>query len=107
MLWQSTHSANWPQLYCVYLSVVTHATKPQMMATNRETPIEISKETFTKMGYQLVDTIASFIDTIEEKKVTTGESPEQLQHILGTAALPEKGTPAEQLLSKASDLLLQ
>lgn len=58
------------------------------------------------MGYQLVDTIASFISTIAEKPVTTGESPAQLQTIIGTASLPETGTPAEEILARASDLLL-
>ena len=76
------------------------------MLNNRETPIEISKSEFKKIGYRLIDTISDFIDTIEQKCVTTGESPEQLQNILGTSSLPENGTSAEQLLSKASDLLL-
>lgn len=76
------------------------------MLNNRETPIEISKSEFKKIGYRLIDTISDFIDTIDQKRVTTGESPEQLQNILGTSSLPENGTSAEQLLSKASDLLL-
>lgn len=76
------------------------------MTINRQTPIEISAAEFKKIGYRLVDTIASFIDTIEEKKVTTGESPKQLQNILGTSSLPENGSSAEEILLKASDLLL-
>src|SRR6476661_7258300 len=76
------------------------------MTKNREAPIEISKEDFTKMGYQLIDTLAQFIDSIAEKPVTTGESPQQLQTLMGTASLPENGTPPEELLLKASDLLL-
>ena len=76
------------------------------MTNNRETPIEISKEEFKKIGYQLIDTISDFIDTIEEKPVTTGESPKQLQKIIGTSSLPENGAPVEELLSKTSELLL-
>ena len=75
------------------------------MATNRETPIHIGKEEFKKIGYQLVDAIANFIDTIEEKPVTTGESPRQLQTILGTQPIPEEGQPAAEILAKATDLL--
>ena len=39
------------------------------MNYNRESPIEISKEDFKNIGYALVDSIANFIDTIDEKKV--------------------------------------
>ncbi len=75
------------------------------MKNKRETPIEISKAEFKKVGYQLIDAIADFIDTIEERPVTTGASPEQLQPIIGTASLPENGTGVEALLSKTTDLL--
>ena len=72
---------------------------------NRETPIEISKEEFKKTGYQLIDTIAEFFDTIKTKPVTTGESPKQLQAILGNTLLPEDGKSPEEILSSASHLL--
>jgi aromatic-L-amino-acid/L-tryptophan decarboxylase len=75
------------------------------MTNNRESPIEIDKEDFKKIGYQLIDTIADFISTIKEKPVTTGESPKQLQRILGTSPLPENGTPVEGLLAKTAELL--
>lgn len=76
------------------------------MTNNRKTPIEIGQEEFKRIGYQLIDTLANFIDTIEKRPVTTGESFQQLQHIIGTSSLPENGTSAAELLSKASDLLL-
>lgn len=75
------------------------------MNDNRQSPIEIDKAEFKKIGYQLIDTIADFISNIESKPVTTGESPEQLQKILGTAPLPLNGVPAEELLARASSLL--
>jgi aromatic-L-amino-acid/L-tryptophan decarboxylase len=69
-------------------------------------PIEINKEEFRKIGYQLIDSISSFIETIDEKKVTTGETPKQIQKLLGTASLPEHGTAVSELFTKASDLLM-
>ena len=75
------------------------------MKYKRETPIEISKAEFKKAGYQLIDSIADFIDTIEERPVTTGASPKQLQPLIGTESLPENGTPVEALLSKTTELL--
>ena len=76
------------------------------MTKNRETPIEISKEEFRRMGYQLIDSISDFFDTIEKKPVTTGASAKLLQEMIGTAALPERGRPADEILAKATDLLL-
>lgn len=77
------------------------------MTKNRKTPIEIGKAEFRKIGYQLIDTISDFIDTIDEKPVTAGESPEQIQNILGNTSLPEFGTSVPELFSKTSDLLLK
>jgi aromatic-L-amino-acid/L-tryptophan decarboxylase len=75
------------------------------MIPKRETPIQIPKEEFRRIGYQLIDAVADFIDTIEQKPVTTGESPNQLQPIIGTESLPEVGRPAGEILAKATDLL--
>jgi len=75
------------------------------MKTYRETPIEISKKDFKKIGYQLIDSISDFIDTIGQRPVTKGESPKQLQNIIGTSPIPEDGASVEELLAKTSDLL--
>ena len=75
------------------------------MTNHRETPIEISKEEFKKIGYQLIDSISDFMDTIKQKPVTTGESPKQLQKITGTSSIPENGASAEELIAKTSGLL--
>ena len=71
----------------------------------RESPIAITKDEFKKIGYQLIDTISDFIDTIDEKPVTTGETPQQIQTVLGNASLPENGTSVSELVLKTTDLL--
>ncbi len=76
------------------------------MKTHRETPIEISKEDFKKIGYQLIDLVAGFLDTIDKRPVTTGETPGQIQTILGDSDLPEHGTAPSALVSKTAELLL-
>ncbi|MEO7445718.1 MAG: aminotransferase class V-fold PLP-dependent enzyme [Ferruginibacter sp.] len=73
---------------------------------HRISPIEISKHEFKEIGYRLIDTIADFYDTINEKPVTTGETPKQIQAILGDASLPGNGTSASALITRTSDLLL-
>ncbi len=75
------------------------------MDENRENQIAINKKEFQKLGYQLIDRIADFIDSIDKKPVTTTKTPSELQKILGDASLPENGTSPIELLSKTSDLL--
>jgi glutamate/tyrosine decarboxylase-like PLP-dependent enzyme len=72
----------------------------------RTTPIDIGKSDFKKIGYQLIDTIANFFDTIEDYPVTRGESPMQLQKILGNSGLPKKGKSSEEILERSTKLLL-
>ena len=80
-------------------------TKPIRMSNKRENSIEISKENFQKMGYQLIDTISNFIEEIAEKPVTTSKSPKELQEVLGNSSLPEHGVSAEKLLASTAKLL--
>lgn len=75
------------------------------MKNNRSGPIDIKSEEFKKIGYQLIDQISDFIDTIGDRPVTTGESSGEIQSILGNVHLPEEGTPPEEILSKACELL--
>ncbi|MDO6596188.1 aminotransferase class V-fold PLP-dependent enzyme [Oceanihabitans sp. 2_MG-2023] len=73
----------------------------------RQNSIAINKAEFRKIGYQLIDTISNFLDTIPEKPVTTSKTPKELQEILGEASLPKNGLPAEELLTSTSRLLLE
>ncbi len=75
------------------------------MSEIRKSTIEIDKEEFRKIGYQLIDDISNFISSIDEKPVTPNESASQLQNILGNISLPENGQLAAELISKATDLL--
>ncbi|KAB1153751.1 pyridoxal phosphate-dependent decarboxylase family protein [Flavobacterium luteum] len=77
------------------------------MTDKRESPIEISGDDFKKTGYQLVDAIANFIETINEKPVTTGENPKQIQQLLGNASLPDDGIAVSEIVAKSTDLLLE
>jgi aromatic-L-amino-acid/L-tryptophan decarboxylase len=76
------------------------------MSPDRNIPVGMSKEEFRKVGHYLIDTIADFIDTIEERLVTTGETSTQLQSLLGTTPLPETGIEADVIMKRAADLLI-
>lgn len=75
------------------------------MAKERLTPLEINKDDFKQIGYQLIDIVAEYYDSISEKAVTTGESPKQIKAILGNDPLPENGTPASELFARATNLM--
>lgn len=75
------------------------------MENHRKSPLEISNNDFKTIGYHLVDNIANLNSTIGDKPVTTNQKPIQLQELLGDQSLPEKGTSADELLRKATDLL--
>lgn len=77
------------------------------MKDSRESPVEMSRDDFKKIGVQLVDVISNFIGAIHEKPVTTGESPKQIQQLLGNASLPEDGIAVSEIVTRSSDLLLE
>ena len=73
---------------------------------NRNAPLEIRGDEFRKLGHQLVDDIAEFLDGLPRRPVTTGESPQAIRKLLGSDALPELGSAPGMLLDQAADLLL-
>lgn len=76
------------------------------MEDSRKTPIEIGKDEFQKIGHQLVDNVANFMDTIEGRPVTTQKPGEELRILLGTSSIPEQGTSVDNLLSSTTNLLM-
>ena len=85
-----------------YLTTVSF----NIMEKNRETPIEMGKEEFRVLGHQLIDSIADFLDTIKERDVTPAENSGQLLELVGSSPLPENGSPASEVLARASDLVI-
>ena len=76
------------------------------MENHRKTPLQISDKDFKAIGYNLIDNMSSFNNTISEKPVTTAKKPKELRALLGIESFPEKGQSADQLLNKATDLLV-
>ena len=76
------------------------------MTNNRDSALEIKKEEFKSIGYQLIDRIAGFLDTLDEKPVTPGEVPQILQKILGNSPFPDNGSPVQDIISNATELLM-
>ncbi|UCF64472.1 MAG: aspartate aminotransferase family protein [bacterium] len=74
---------------------------------NRRSPLEMNGEQFRKSGYQLVDQIATFLDSLPRRPVTRGEDPAEIRSLLNNSPVPEKGLPVEQLLQESADLLFE
>jgi aromatic-L-amino-acid decarboxylase len=75
------------------------------MNTKRSTPIDISKNDFKHIGHNLIDSIAEFNDSIQEKSVTLGKNPEEIQNLLKLRNFPVDGESPSALIEKASKLL--
>lgn len=77
------------------------------MSDLRHAPLEIAPNEFKKLGYQLVDTIAAFLEGLPRGPITTGETPSQIQTHLNNGDLPAKGMATDELLDRASRLVLE
>jgi glutamate/tyrosine decarboxylase-like PLP-dependent enzyme len=65
-------------------------------------------EEFRSAGHALVDSVATFLESIPERPVTHGESPEETRSALDAAAhLPDTGSDAAALLHDAARLLYE
>jgi aromatic-L-amino-acid/L-tryptophan decarboxylase len=73
----------------------------------RVSPLEMTPDEFRVAGHRLVDRIAEFLASLPERKVTPGQTPEQVRALLGDDGLPEQGTPAGPLLERATELLVE
>src|SRR3984957_5471867 len=75
------------------------------MLPKRNAPVEMQGSEFKQIGHQLIGQIADFIDNICRKPVTTDASSAKLSGIIGHHSLPEYGTPANEIVNRASSLL--
>ncbi|MGB6432329.1 MAG: pyridoxal-dependent decarboxylase, partial [Candidatus Acidiferrales bacterium] len=74
----------------------------------RVSPLAMGSQEFRALGYQLVDRIAGFLDSLPERRVTPGEAPSDVRQALGAErSLPQRGTDAAVLLDRAADLLFE
>ena len=75
---------------------------------DRQSPLEIGAEDFRQLGYQLIDRIASFLDSLPQRSVTPGESPSAIRQALDAdRQLPQRGADPALLLNQAADLLFE
>jgi glutamate/tyrosine decarboxylase-like PLP-dependent enzyme len=67
--------------------------------------LDMSGEEFRAAGHRLVDQIAEFYDSLRERAVTRGDTPDAIRDLIGRGALPGDGAPARELLDAIVPLL--
>jgi glutamate/tyrosine decarboxylase-like PLP-dependent enzyme len=74
----------------------------------RGAPLAMRPDEFRALGYQLVDRIAGFLDSLPERRVTSSESPVVVRQALGSGRpLPQRGVDPALVLNHAADLLFE
>jgi aromatic-L-amino-acid decarboxylase len=74
--------------------------------SNRLAPLEMRPEEFRAVGHQLVDRIASLLESIRTRPVTPGETLREVRSALGDMPLDQHGVPADRLVEQAAALLI-
>ncbi len=83
-----------------------HESPPPLTASAaRDSPINMSAEEFRRLGYSVVDSLASLFETLRDRPVAAGTTPSEIRSVLGTGGIPENGEDAERVLASATDLL--
>jgi glutamate/tyrosine decarboxylase-like PLP-dependent enzyme len=77
----------------------------QFRVSLHQTPLDVTPEEFRRLGHDLVDDIADFLDALPHRKVTSGASPSAVRAAIGGGSLPERGEPAADALALAARVL--
>ena len=74
---------------------------------DRNAPLDLPPDEFRRLGHALIDRIASHLETIGQRPVTTGDSPSDIRALIGQGALPATGTAPGELLDRTAEILYQ
>lgn len=79
-----------------------------MSDTRRQAPLAIDAATFRALGHQLVDQVASLLESVPRGPVTRDQSPSAVREALGlNGPLPEQGEAEGPLLENTARLLFE
>ena len=73
----------------------------------RKYDLDIDPEKFRKLGYDLIDKLSDYLKNIENRKITTGESPGEIRSHLSQHSLPMQGEDPEFILRETFELLIK
>lgn len=74
--------------------------------TADQVPIAMDAAAFRKAGHALVDRLAAFLESVPDRPVAPGHTPERVRELLDAdASLPDEGEGPEAALERATELL--
>ena len=77
------------------------------MTPPRQDGLAMDNTAFRRIGHSLVDTVATFLDSLPDRAVTRHRTPAELRAVLDAdRPLPEAGADPETLLGRAAELLM-
>ncbi|MBP7568983.1 MAG: aspartate aminotransferase family protein [Acidobacteria bacterium] len=87
---------------------MTQQTEPKTGPEHRrDAPLAMKADEFRRVGHQLVDTVAAFLESLPGRPVTRAESPEAIRAALDASRpLPDEGKDAGALVDRAVRLLV-
>jgi len=72
---------------------------------SRKSPIEMTKKEFREIGYQLINDISDFLDTIDKKPVTKAKSPAPASTSMVTFILTSVATLSGSMATRFSPVV--
>lgn len=80
---------------------------PTKTDNSRLAPIDMSSDQFRQIGHQLVDEIATLLESLPNRPVTRSTEPAKVRNLIDSnRALPEHGADPHKLLSDISEVLI-
>ena len=70
-------------------------------------PLDMSSDEFRLIGHSLIEQIASFYETLPERRITSAGTADAVRQNLGTGELPEFGMDAGELLAEVVPKLFE
>ena len=70
-------------------------------------PLDMSSDEFRLIGHSLIEQIASFYETLPERRITSAGTADAVRQNLGTGELPEFGMDAGELLAEVAPKLFE
>ena len=73
--------------------------------SHRHVPLDLTPEQFRQLGHQLVDRIATHIETLPDRPITSGDPPSRIRELIGQKALTEHGESPATVLQDVTGIL--